>query len=61
MGARVLLLNGMAKTPQALAVFMDHLRQLPSFNTVVLTSSQEEAGLFHFSFSCDIGKAAWKR
>lgn len=49
-----LLLNGLAKKPQSLALFLTALEKIPQFEKVVLTSSKEEKGLFNFSVSCDI-------
>jgi len=49
-----IILNGSAKTPAALASFLNSLEENPYFEKVVLTSSKEEIGLFNFSASCDI-------
>lgn len=49
-----ILLNGIAKKPQAVAHFLTALHKLSSFEKVVLTSSKEEHGVFHFSVTCDM-------
>jgi len=53
-----LLLNGLAKKPQSLALFLTALEKIPQFEKVVLTSSKEENGLFNFSVSCDISSGS---
>ena len=51
---RGIIVNGTAKTPAALASFLNALEENPYFEKVVLTSSKEEIGVFNFSASCDI-------
>lgn len=52
---REIILNGLAKNPQALTQFLSNLEAAPEFTAVKLVTSKEEGpGKFPFTISCGI-------
>jgi len=60
-----IVFHGSARSQQAVAAFLTAMGKTPHFEKIVLTSSDKEQGLFHFSASCDIkspqASFLWKR
>lgn len=52
--AKGVVFHGAARSPQALAAFLTSMGKTPHFTDIVLTSSNQERGLYHFSASCNI-------
>lgn len=55
-GAKPIVLQGVARSPNDLALFLSQLNASPKLTHVILTSSKADGGSFMFTIESDLGK-----